>query len=168
MYQAADGPFYMAPYWEHDWRAVCAIIDRLDLLSDRRFADSAARGEHAHELRALLQAEFGARPRAEWLAQLEAQGVLAGVVQDYAELLTDPQLAANRSWEQHTLASGEQPTFPRAPFRFAGQPLTSAHAAPGLGADTDALLDELGITAGDRLRLYDAGIVATGTQPVEG
>lgn len=168
VYQAADGPFYMAPYWEHDWRAVCAIVDRLDLLADRRFADSAARGEHTHELRALLQAEFAARPRAEWLAQLEAQGVLAGVVQDYAELLADPQLASNRSWEQHTLASGEQPTFPRAPFRFAGQPLTSAHAAPGLGADTDALLDELGITAGERLRLYDAGIVATDAQPVEG
>lgn len=168
VYQATDGPFYMAPYWEHDWRAVCAIVDRLDLLADRRFADSAARGENARELRALLQAEFGVRPRAEWLAQLEAQGVLAGVVQDYAELLADPQLAANRSWEQHTLASGERPTFARAPFRFAGQPLTSAHPAPGLGADTDALLDELGITAAERLRLYDAGIVATDAQPVEG
>jgi len=54
------------------------------------------------------------------------------------------------------------------PFRFAGQPLTSAHAAPGLGADTGALLDELGIAAGDRLRLQDAGVIATDAQPVEG
>lgn len=168
VYQAADGPFYLAPYWEHDWQAVCAIIGRPDLPADRRFADRAARGEHAHELRALLRAEFGARPRAEWLAQLEAQGVLAGIVQDYTELLSDPQLAVNQSWEQHTLASGAQPIFPRAPFRFAGQPLTSAHAAPGLGADTGALLDELGIDAGERLRLQAAGVIATDGQPVEG
>jgi crotonobetainyl-CoA:carnitine CoA-transferase CaiB-like acyl-CoA transferase len=159
VYEAADGPLFMAPYWERDWLAVCAIVERADLRTDPRFADRVARGDHVVELRELLTKEFARRPRREWVAELERDGVLAGIVRGYADLLDDPQLAANQSLEQHVLADGRTAVFPRAPFRFAGQPLESTRPAPQLGADTAGLLAEIGIDGARIDDLYQAGVI---------
>ncbi len=172
VYQAADGPFYMAPYWEQNWRAVCELIAVPELASDPRFCDKAARGRNAAELRALLQEALSQGPKArwtkaQWISNLEDLGVLAGDVRSYPEVLADPQLAANQSFEQHTMATGEVATFPRAPFRFGGHPLVSDRPAPVLGADTDRLLDELGIPADERSHLYESGAVGTSATLVE-
>jgi CoA:oxalate CoA-transferase len=159
VYEAADGSFFMAPYWERDWRALCAIVDRQDLLDHSRFADRAARGENVVELRELLNKEFARRTRLEWLAELEQNGILAGLVRSYAEVLDDPQLRANQALEQHLLADGRTAVFPRAPFRFAGRPLESTRSAPELGADTAGLLGEIGIAGASLDDLYQAGVV---------
>jgi len=159
IYQACDGPFYMAPYWEQNWVDLCDLLDARHLLTDPRFADSAARGTHNGQLRALLSERFVKRPKAEWIRKLDQLGILAGDVRGYAEVLADPQLSVNQSFERHVLATGETATFPRPPFRFAGQPLASAHAAPALGADTDDLLREIGINHTERDRLRTAGVI---------
>jgi CoA:oxalate CoA-transferase len=160
IYEAADGPLYIAAYWDRDWRALCAIVGRPDLLTDPRFADRRARGRNFAELRELLHKELARRPRGQWLAELEEHGILAGVVRGYAELMDDPQLAVNKTLERHVLADGRTATFPAAPFRFLGEPLVSGGPAPGLGAATESLLDELDIDAAERRSLYDAGVVA--------
>jgi crotonobetainyl-CoA:carnitine CoA-transferase CaiB-like acyl-CoA transferase len=159
VYEAADGPFFVAPYWERDWRALCAIVEREDLLTHARFAERAARGENTAELRELLGKEFGRRPRLDWLAELEGQGILAGIVRSYAEVLDDPQVRANQALEQHVLSDGRTAMFPRAPFRFAGQPLVNARTAPELGADTAGLLAEIGVDGARLENLYAAGVV---------
>jgi crotonobetainyl-CoA:carnitine CoA-transferase CaiB-like acyl-CoA transferase len=164
VYEAADGPFFMAPYWERDWQALCAILGRTDLRTHARFADRAARGEHVVELRELLGKEFARRPRLEWLAELEGDGVLAGIVRSYADVLDDPQLRANQALEQHVLTDGRTAVFPRAPFRFAGQPLESTRSAPELGADTAGLLAEIGVDTARVDHLYEAGVI-TGERP---
>ncbi len=159
VYDASDRPFYIAPYYERDWVALCAVIEREDLLTDVRFTDIAARVKNVVELRQLLGVEFARRPREEWVTALEKRGVLAGVVRGYPELMTDPQIAANAALERHVLADGTTATFARAPFRFAGKPLTTAHAAPSLSADTAALLDELGVDEAERDALHSAGVI---------
>jgi CoA:oxalate CoA-transferase len=165
IYSASDGPFYLACYWDRDWRSLCTVIDREDLLADPRFADHAARGRNVGELRGLLDKEFGSRPRAEWIGELESRGVLSGTVRSYNEMITDPQLAANQTLERLVTADGSSALFPRAPFRFDGQPLTSIHAAPALGADTDAVLDELGVGATERAALQRSRVVVGAGQP---
>lgn len=168
IYEAADGPLYIAPYRDGDWPALCAIVGRPDLLADPRFADGQARGQNFAELRELLQKEFGRRPRGQWLTELEGHGILAGLVRGYAELMDDPQLAVNKTLERHVLADGRTATFPTAPFRFLGEPLACDRPAPGLGAATESLLDELGIDAAERRALYDAGVVAGCDRAVPG
>jgi CoA:oxalate CoA-transferase len=163
IYDGSDGPFYAAPYYEKDWLAVVSLVEREDLLGDPRFAGHAARAANVVGLREVLQTEFAQRPRAEWVAALEKRGVLAGFVRGYDEVLTDPQVEANASLQQHELADGTTAAFPRAPFRFGGKPLTTAHAAPGLGADTSALLDELQIDDVTRAELAAAGVIGIAT-----
>lgn len=159
VFQAADGPFYMAPYWDRDWRAVCDIVGRPEWLTDPRLAERAARGRNPAKVRDLLENEFRDRPRAEWVADLEARGVLAGIVRTYAELMHYPQLTVNKTIESHALADGRQAVFVRAPFRFGGEPLVSTRPAPALGAATDELLEELGLSADERRGLHESGVV---------
>jgi crotonobetainyl-CoA:carnitine CoA-transferase CaiB-like acyl-CoA transferase len=168
VYQASDGPFYMAPYWERNWLDVCRLLGLRHLTTDPRFADKAVRGAHNEELRALFGERFAKRPKAEWIRELEALGVLAGEVQGYAGVLADPQLSANRSLERHVLDTGETATFPRPPFRFAGEPLASARPAPALGVDTDDLLGEVGVGQAERDRLRMAGVIGPGNALVCG
>jgi CoA:oxalate CoA-transferase len=158
VYQAADGPLYMAPYWDRDWRALCGVLGRPEWLTDPRFADRPGRGRNTRELRELLGSEFQRRPRREWVAALESRGILAGIVRSYAELLRHQQLAVNKTLDPHVLHDGRTAVFVRAPFRFGGEPLISQGPAPALGADTDELLEELGVSAGERRELYDSGV----------
>jgi crotonobetainyl-CoA:carnitine CoA-transferase CaiB-like acyl-CoA transferase len=116
------------------------------------------------ELRELLGKEFARRPRLEWLAELEHDGVLAGIVRSYADVLDDPQLRANQALEQHVLTDGRTAVFPRAPFRFAGRPLEGTRSAPELGADTAGLLAEIGVDTARLDHLYEAGVI-TGERP---
>ena len=161
VFHASDGPFYMAPYWEPNWVGLCALIGRPELVDDPRFADKSARGANNAELRELIGAEVATRPRAHWIAELDALGVLVGAVRDYADVLADPQFAANRSFEEHTMFDGRIASIPRAPFRFGGEPLVSNSAAPRLGDATDALLDELGVGDRERQRLRERGVVSS-------
>jgi crotonobetainyl-CoA:carnitine CoA-transferase CaiB-like acyl-CoA transferase len=162
IYRAADGPMYVTPYWDRDWRAVCEVLAREDLLSDTRFADRPSRSRNVIELKEILQKELSRRSRSEWLPALEARGVLAGALRSYPEVLAEPQLAVNKTLERHVLTDGRTAVFVRAPFRFAGEPLTTDEAAPQLGAATDEVLDELGVESAERRALYDAGVVVGG------
>jgi CoA:oxalate CoA-transferase len=158
-YDASDGAFYMAPYYERDWISVCALVEREDLVDDPRFHDHDARVANVDLLRAVLQERFAERPRGDWVAALEKRGVLAGYVRGYDEVLADPQVAANGALERYDVEGGVSAVFPRAPFRFNGSPLPTGHAAPALGADTAALLDELGIDAATRAELVRGRVV---------
>lgn len=144
VFQAADGPFFQAPYWECDWIALCEIIERPELAFDERFKDSDARRVHAAELREQLEREFRRRTRREWVEALEKWGVLAGEVHSYGEVLADEQVAANRSLEKVRLSTGDVAVIPRVPFRFSGRDLPDSRPAPALGADTDDFLRGLG------------------------
>ena len=144
VFQATDGPFFQAPYWECDWIALCEVIERPEMAFDERFKDSDARRLHAAELREQLEREFRRRPRRAWVEELEKWGVLAGEVRSYGEVLADEQVAANRSLEEVRLSTGDVAVIPRVPFRFSGRELPASRPAPTLGADTDDFLRRLG------------------------
>jgi crotonobetainyl-CoA:carnitine CoA-transferase CaiB-like acyl-CoA transferase len=160
VYRAADGRFYMAPFWDDNWHAICDVLDRPDLADDERFKTKADRGRNATQLHDLLESLFSGRPRDFWVERLDAAGVIASRVQSFADVLTDPQLLANDSFEEFPLPSGETATYPRAPFRFAGRPLSTKNVAPVLGDSTDSILGQIGIDAADRDRLASRGVIA--------
>jgi len=71
-------------------------IDRTDLLTDERFADMAARSQHAAEAVAILDEAFATAPRDEWVRRLrEARGdFIFTIVNSVADLPEDPQVKA--------------------------------------------------------------------------
>src|SRR5262249_19333794 len=82
--------------------------------------------------------------RADWLRRFAAAGIPAGSVNSVAEALEHPQVQA-RGMVQET----EHPTIGpmravRTPLTFVGSELASPTAPPLPGADTAAILRELG------------------------
>jgi formyl-CoA transferase len=76
------------------WRRFCAVIGRDDLTRDPGFATQAARRDRRDVIAELIQAWTGKRPKAEVVSTLTRAGVPAAPVNDVAEMVADPQVAA--------------------------------------------------------------------------
>jgi len=128
---------------DEEWRALCRVIGRAELVSDRRFVDLPARLENRFALDEIVQAWIGARTAEEAMTRLQSAGVPAGVVQTGADLLKDPQLR-HRNYFSPMADSLIGPfEIPRSGFLFRGleeEPLRLPHR---FGADNDSILGEL-------------------------
>ena len=140
------------------WPLLCELIARADLIEDPRFVDNAARVAHRDELTTEIEAALGTRDTAHWLATFEAVGLPASTVRSLHGVLASEQVAA---LEQIRRPVGPtQQAAVDVPFRLDGaRPELSA--APALGADTAAVLAEVGVAQATIARLISAGQVAS-------
>jgi formyl-CoA transferase len=110
-------------------------------------------------LAAEVEAKFAQRTVEEWLAYLDARGVPSGPLMFPEELWDDPQVRENG-----LIAQVEHPVVGKIttygpPIRMSKTPLRPRSASPVLGADTDAVLSELGYTPDQAEALRRAGVV---------
>ena len=142
-FDAADGPLYIAAYWQRDWATICDLLGRPELVEDARFGDAASRSANSSALREVINGELRKRPRREWVGDLERRGILAGERRNYAEVLADEQVQHNETFESVQLADEKTVSIPRSPIRLGGRPQPGLGAAPALGQDTDSILVSL-------------------------
>ena len=94
------------------------------------------------------------QPRRHWLAELEREDIPCGPINDYAEVFSDPQVAARRMVVQtdHPVL-GTISTLGSA-FKLSGTPPDPTRRAPLLGEHTEEVLGEHGFSKNeiDRLR----------------
>ena len=93
-FPTADGWIVVACPKQKFWERLCEAIERPDLASDPRFVNFAGRHENRAALVPELRRSFQARTTDEWLAVLAAAGVPNARVNDVAEALAEPQVAA--------------------------------------------------------------------------
>jgi CoA:oxalate CoA-transferase len=142
-FAAADGHLVLAAGNDGLFAKLCAVIGRPQLATDPRFATNEARVAAAEALRAELEAGLAARPVGEWLPRLEAAGVPCGPIQDVAQVLADPQVAARNMVIR---AGGAR--MAGNPVKLAGFPDPAERApAPELDQHRAAILRELGLDA---------------------
>lgn len=157
LFKTADGWIFIMCMTEKFWQELLKVIDAPKIASDPRFATVSLRREHRDELTPLLDAQFERDTTAAWLAKL--QGVLpAAPVYDMAQALENPFPLANGMIRN-------TPHPQRADFRSFANPIKldgerlPARSGPALGADTDAVLQELGYSAEDIAGLKSRGIL---------
>lgn len=160
LYESADGPVYVAGYWNKDWAAICNIIGRPELMDDPRYADVKSRGAHADQVRAVINEGFRERSRGELLAALEDSGVMAGAVRTYAEVMDSPQVKANDSFIPELDASGTTTLFAKPAHRLTPDFRPETRPVPAPGDSTVELLREIGVTGGELEFLIDSGVVS--------
>jgi benzylsuccinate CoA-transferase BbsF subunit len=92
--------------------------------------------------------------------ELQAAGIEAVPVQDFADVDADPQIAARDHWvlrDHPELGPGK---YERNGFRIAGESSGYDRAGPTLGQDTEwALGDLLGLSSSEQQRLRDEGVL---------
>ncbi len=120
------------------------VLTLLGLAGDERFATFESRGEHRDELDAAVTSWVGRRPSAEVLAAFEAAEAAIAPVYTMREVLDDPHVQARGVFVEvdGIVMQGPVARLSRAPaeMRWAGR---------ALGADTDAVADELDVARHD-------------------
>ena len=124
--------------------ACAAPSSRPDLLDDPRFADARALRTNRAEVIAVLDGIVAERTLAEWAERFDALGVWWAPAQGPADVLEDPQLAANDGFlELRNEADGTSRRSVNGPVSFSDLPVGPAAPAPLLGEHTDEVLAEL-------------------------
>lgn len=161
VFRSADEEWvFVGPSSEGQWRALCEALET-DLHEDERFADLDGRREHREALDEAV-AEACARYDAEDLIErLRAAGVPVAPINDTADVVGDPHLAATDVLGEVGVVEGDGdrvtvPRFPGASSAFERLPATDP---PALGEDTDAVLRALGYDEAAVERLREEGVV---------
>jgi crotonobetainyl-CoA:carnitine CoA-transferase CaiB-like acyl-CoA transferase len=144
-YRAADGRWLWLIGLEADrhFPALVRALGADDLVSDERFRDARARRHNRRELIARLDDIFAARPLAEWAARFDREDVWWAPVQNPAEVVADPQAEAAGAFVDVATADSTVKAI-AGPVDFA-QPTRVLGRIPTLGADTEAVLREVGL-----------------------
>jgi crotonobetainyl-CoA:carnitine CoA-transferase CaiB-like acyl-CoA transferase len=141
-FPTADGWIIVACPKQKFWERLCAAIGRPNLAGDSRYADFAGRNHHRDELIPELREVFRTRSTDDWLGLLGAAGVPSARVNDVAQGLAEPQVAARGG-----LVESEHPRLgtirqPATPLRVGADPKPNG-LAPARGEHTHEVLVDL-------------------------
>jgi crotonobetainyl-CoA:carnitine CoA-transferase CaiB-like acyl-CoA transferase len=156
-FQTRDGWIVIMCMKEKFWERLADRLGLGALRDDPRFRTFADRLANRGVLRPILKAEFAKRTTAEWLERLRGHVPIAPVY-TVEEALADEQVLA-----REMVIELAHPVFGRiretgCPIKIDGVRPRYAPAAP-LGADTAAVLAEIGVDAAELARLRAAGVV---------
>jgi crotonobetainyl-CoA:carnitine CoA-transferase CaiB-like acyl-CoA transferase len=160
-YRAGDDRWFYLVNMQADryWPGFCRAIERQDLIADPRFADLAARRDHATELVDLLDGIFATRPRAHWGTAFDREGVIWASVLTIQEVIDDPQAAAAGVFADVSDRSGSTARIVGAPVHFSETPARYQGLAPELGEHTEQVLLDLGYSWPQIAALKEAGAI---------
>jgi crotonobetainyl-CoA:carnitine CoA-transferase CaiB-like acyl-CoA transferase len=146
----------------HDtlWRRLAALMGRPELGDDERFGTHHARGEHEDELDELI-GEWAARHTAQELDRIVNEGgVVCARVYSAADIHADPYFRERGLLVDHVDEVHGEMAVPGVVPKLSGTPGAIRQAARWtVGADTEAVLGELGLGGEELARLRDEGVV---------
>ena len=145
VYPASDGYIAIICVGDAHWRSLLAAMGRTDLGADPRFASLKERVAHIEDVDALVSAWTAPQGKEALFAHLQAHRVPCAPVRNLHEVVNDPHMHARGSlhWQDHPELG--RIVVPHSPLRFAGAEQRPLEPSRTLGADADALLQELGL-----------------------
>lgn len=161
------GWYYGAPYGIYATRdghvaislaSLDVLAEALCLPADRRVPDAEAYPRR-EEASAAIAANLAGRSTAETLALLEARSIWHARVNDYADVVADPQIKHNGSFQTVAGATGSPITLVSHPVRYDGKVPEVRLPPQKLGAQSEEILRELGYDAQHVKDLADKGVV---------
>ncbi|MBX9841596.1 MAG: CoA transferase [Xanthobacteraceae bacterium] len=145
-FRTGAGLLNIAANQQQQFETLCELIGRPELVRDPRFAGREDRKKHRFALNAEIERALVTRPAAEWSELMNDRGVPAGEVLDVPSILEHPQVverALLRTFNDVPNVDTDVSVV-RSGFRLASGDPAPASPPPALGADTTALLKELG------------------------
>ena len=145
---------------DHQFQALCRVLDRADLAEDERFAPALSRFANYADLVTILSEEIRRHPTHDFIERARSFGAPFTRVNDVDDFLADPQV-------QHrgTVTLRDDPRFSEStrylapPYRFSETPASIRRHAPRLGEHSDEILAEAGFARDEVERLRESGVV---------
>ena len=142
-YRCRDGFALIAGNGDSIFKRLMAVIGRDDLAHDPALADNAGRVARVAEIDAALSHWTAAQSVADVLAALDAAAVPAGRIYTVADIAADPHYQARGMLDSIELEDGSRLAVPGIVPKLSRTPGRHRRAAPGVGQDTEAVLNEL-------------------------
>ena len=159
-YKCQDGGYVLiAGNGDSIFKRLMHTMGRDDLGQDTALADNAGRVKRVDEIDAAIGAWTAMRTVAQVLEQLDAASVPAGRIYTVADIAADPHYQARDMILQTVMADGSTLALPGIVPKLSRTPGSHRRNAPEIGQDTDAVLQDIGLTASQIQALKDKGIV---------
>lgn len=131
-----------------EWAALQSVLGSFGA----EWACQADRLADANSLDLLIGEKTQGRDGPELAASLQAAGVVCGVVQSAADVISDAQLIHRRHWQRLSGGEAGEMLYNASPYRLSNAPSGLRSAAPDLGQHTDEIAGTLlGMTGDDIL-----------------
>jgi crotonobetainyl-CoA:carnitine CoA-transferase CaiB-like acyl-CoA transferase len=157
-FRTADGWIAVLPYTEAQWRRFLAEAGRGEVCEAEWFQSPAQRQAHIGTLYAIVAESLEARGTDAWIKALEAIDVPCSRVATPLEILDDPHLKEIGFFDVPEGFPVER-VIPQ-PVQFTGIPQTPDTSPHALGADSRAVLREVGYDEAEIDALIAAGVVS--------
>ena len=159
-YPCADGVVLIAGNGDSIFKRLMQVIGRDDLANDEALANNAGRVARVDEIDAAIGAWAATRSVDDVLAPLAEASVPAGRVYTAKDIVEDPHFRARDMIIRQQTRDGHELDVPGIVPKLMGTPGAVRRAAPRLGGDTDEVLREIGLSAGQIAALRDRKIVS--------
>ncbi|HEV8678050.1 MAG TPA: CoA transferase [Stellaceae bacterium] len=159
MFRTSDGEVALAPSQEQSYQRLVDALGAAEWRADPRFLTNDLRVANRAAMNQAVEARLVADTTEHWIAHLNAAGVPCGRVMGLSEVFADPQVI-----DQQMVLTQPHPGHGDVkmlgfPVKFAEAPCLLHRPAPEIGADTDAVLHELGHSAAEIAGMRAAGVV---------
>jgi crotonobetainyl-CoA:carnitine CoA-transferase CaiB-like acyl-CoA transferase len=161
IYQDNAGKWFVIAALQADrfWPQFCKVFGLEECEKDAKFENQIVRGDNFDELIPRIKEIVRTKPREEWLKLLEEAGLPVAPVNDYSDVVRDPQVIANDyivEIEDHIHGKLKLPGIT---VRLSQTPGKVAGLGPELGQHTEEVLMELcGYTWDDLAKLRKEGV----------
>jgi formyl-CoA transferase len=159
VFQTSDGYINIASAGDEIFARLCKALDQPELAAHPDYKTGKSRSDNRKALNAAIDAVTKKRTSAEWIDRLNKAGVPSGPIYRMNEVFADPQvkhLGIAQTVHHKALGDieliGQAVTLSRTPSRL-------KTASPDAGEHTDAILGELGYSAGDIAALKEKRVV---------
>ncbi|OLT01233.1 carnitine dehydratase [Pseudonocardia sp. CNS-004] len=157
----ADGAIVLSAYTPAHFAKLCVLVGRAELADEPRFATNPDRVANRAALLAELAPAFGGLTTRDALDMLVGNGIVAGAINDYAQVTQHPDVLASGTFVE-VVDDGTPYTVVRPPWRDGPHDVGAPAPAPGVGRDTRAIMAELGYPTTEIDDLVRRGIVRAG------
>jgi formyl-CoA transferase len=155
-----DGYVLIAGNGDSIFKRLMHTLGRDDLGNDPALGDNAGRVKRVVEIDAAIGVWTSQLTVAQVLDALDKADVPAGRIYTVADIAADPHYQAREMIQHVQMDDGTSLAVPGIIPKLSRTPGSHRRNAPSIGQDTNAVLNEIGLTAAQIQALKDKGIVA--------